>query len=87
MNTQYDRRWCRLCVFSICAWALGGCNEESGTTDGESRAPARALTTSSVLGPESSPGPRTEHLGPERGKGSFTVLYLYCTAMVKQTFH
>ena len=55
MNTQYNGRWRLICVFSICAGALGGCNEESGTTDGESRATAKALTTASVLGPESSP--------------------------------
>ncbi|MCH7995196.1 MAG: hypothetical protein IIB57_12240, partial [Planctomycetes bacterium] len=55
MNTQYNGRWRLICVFSICAGALGGCNEESGTTDGGNRAPVKALTTTSVLGPESSP--------------------------------
>ncbi len=55
MNTQHDGRWCLICVFSICAGALGGCNEESGTTDGKGRAAVKALTAASVLGPESSP--------------------------------
>ncbi len=55
MNTRCVGRWCLLCVFLIGAGVLGGCKEKSDSMEGESRAPIKAITTASVLGPESSP--------------------------------
>ncbi|MHC4697756.1 MAG: hypothetical protein ACYTFA_13560, partial [Planctomycetota bacterium] len=56
MNMPYDRRWHLGGTLAIVVLAtLGGCKKEREQTEPDSSDPQVALTTASVLGPESSP--------------------------------
>ena len=86
MNTLHERRKYLLCAFSICAVALCGCNEQSGTTDREGRAPAKIITTASVLGPESSPVEIDMSKGWCRGHGVPESVCTRCDASLIPKF-
>ncbi len=86
MNTLHERQRYLLCAFSIGAMALGGCNEETGTTDREGGGPANSLTTPSTLGPESSPVKIDMSKGWCRGHGVPESVCTRCDASLIPQF-